>query len=66
MTTLRRLAAERASHKAAAELCEAKAADALERGNREAWEHFAHEADQCWRMNSYVVGEIDRLTEGQT
>ena len=52
MTTLRRLAAERASHKAAAELCEAKAADALERGNREGWEHFAHEADLCWRMNS--------------
>ena len=59
-TTIDRLEAERQRHKATAERLERRALECLESGNREGWEHFAHEADLAWRMNAYVVGEIDR------
>jgi len=62
---LSRLEAERADYKATAEHCEREAKAALERGDRGQWAAWAGAADVVWKMNSWVVGEIDRLTETQ-
>ena len=60
-----RLETERRQYKATADALERQAQECLASGNREGWEHFAHEADMAWRMNGWCVGEIDRLTEGR-
>ena len=66
MTTIDRLEAERRRHKATAEHCEREARAALERGDRGQYEAWARAADTVWKMNSWVVGEIDRLTATAT